>query len=133
MKRKQTLASLKKKAWSLLSEAIRREYAEIDLHGTNFCYTCLRRYPWKQMQAGHAIPGRHGAVLFDEEIIRPQCYACNCPGRGMHHIFAARLINEKGLDWYSQKLQDSHKIVKYSKVDMLAKIEEYKARLQALG
>lgn len=29
------------------------------------------------MQAGHFIPGRHNAVLFDERNVHPQCVGCN--------------------------------------------------------
>ena len=130
MKRKQTLASLKKKAWDLLSLIVRQSFA--DEFGYLNCYTCSKRMHWKASQSGHAIPGRAGAVLLDESIIRPQCYRCNVPMRGMHHIFAARLIGENGEKWYAKKLFDSRKIVKYSRVDLLSLIEEYKARLSRI-
>ena len=130
MKRKQTLASLKKKAWDLLSLIVRQSFA--DEFGYLNCYTCAKRMHWKASQAGHAIGGRHGAVLFDQDIIRPQCKRCNVFLRGNYGVFALRLIQENGETWYAQKLSDSHKVVKYSRVDLLSLIEEYKARLSRI-
>src|SRR3990167_6327492 len=90
-----TLASLKKKAWKVLSRFIRQSAA--DEYERAECYTCGRTYEVRYLQAGHAIPGRTGAVLFDLDIIRVQCYRCNVPMRGQRHIFAAKLIREHGL------------------------------------
>ena len=125
-----TVAKLKKTAWKLLSEVVRREAA--DQYGLVDCYTCGPRHHWKQIQAGHAISGRTGAVLFDEEIIRPQCYACNVPMRGNYQVFVAKLIKENGMEWWDRKLSESRSVVKWSRADLEAKIESYKTRLQAL-
>jgi hypothetical protein len=72
-------------------------------------------------------------TLLDEEIIRPQDARCNIWGSGQHHIFAAKLIKENGMDWWEKKLQDSRQIKKWSRSDLLSKIEEYRGRLKALG
>ena len=120
-----SLASLKKKVWKILSRHIRQHAADED--GIGECYTCGVTDDWKYLQAGHAIPGRHGAVLFDTDIIRTQCYRCNVAMRGQHHIFAARLIKEHGLEWWEQKERDSHRIVKWSRADLEALIVKYSA------
>src|SRR3972149_1215727 len=120
-----TLASLKKKAWKVLSRFVRSQAA--DYRGIAEGYTCGVRAPSQWLQAGHAIPGRTGSVLFDLEIIRPQCYRCNGAMRGQHHIFAAKLIREHGLEWWEQKERDSHKIVKWSRADLEALIVKYSA------
>lgn len=73
------LSTLKKKAWELLSKAIRLESRERD--GLVSCVTCGRRKRWKEMQAGHFISGRVNSILFDERGIHPQCSGCNC----IHH------------------------------------------------
>ena len=126
-----TLAKLKKVGWKLLSECIRREAA--DHSGYVRCFTCDWVGLWNRgAQAGHAIGGRHGAVLFDQDIIRPQCKRCNVFLRGNYGVFALRLIQENGETWYARKLSDSHKVVKYSRVDLLSLIEEYKARLSRI-
>mgnify|MGYP001563935928 CR=1 FL=1 len=122
-----TLAKLKKIAWKLLSGCIRREAA--DRLGYVRCYTCDWVGMWTASQAGHAIGGRSGAVLFDESIIRPQCKRCNIFLRGNYGIFASKLIKEHGQEWYDQKQIDSHKTVKFTRSDVLEKTEAYKVRL----
>ena len=126
-----TLAGLKRKAWALLSQCVRQEAA--DNAGGVDCYTCDGWSHWKLIQAGHAIPGRTGAVLLDEEIIRPQCYRCNVALRGNYQVFIAKLIDEHSLDWWNRKVSDSRSVVKWTRSDLEAKIESYKARLAALA
>jgi len=128
--RKQTLSQLKKKAWNLLSKCIRKEAA--DHSGRVWCYTCSWSGMWTASQAGHAIGGRTGAVLFDESIIRVQCVKCNIFERGNYGVFALRLIQENGAEWYAKKQFEARKTVKLSRVDCLSRIEEYKARLAKL-
>lgn len=126
--RAKRLSYYKNKAWDLFSIHVRKSYA--DDNGMSQCYTCDKVLHWKELQAGHCIPGRNGAVLFDEDTVRPQCYDCNCVdkgrGSGMHHIFAAKLIKENGEVWYDQKLIDAKKELKRNKSDYLDLIEQYK-------
>lgn len=127
MKRK-SIPQLKKKAWDLLSQIIRRSHA--DEGGTVSCYTCEKLMFWKESQAGHAIPGRTGAVLLDEEIIRPQCVGCNVFHRGHYHIFATKLIEENGMDWWKCKLVESKKVRKWNRVELEETIEKYREKLK---
>jgi len=129
-KKTQTVAQLKKRAWKLLSEIVRRKYA--DSSGFSRCYTCGDAAHWSDLHAGHAIPGRTGAVLLDEDILRPQDAKCNIWGRGMHHIFAAKLIKEHSMDWWEAKLASAKQVKKWSRSDLLSKIEEYQAKIAAL-
>jgi hypothetical protein len=131
LKKKPTLRSLKAKAWKLFSEYIRRKDA--DQGGTDRCYTCLKLAHWKELQAGHAIGGRHNAVLFDEEIVRPQCVGCNIFARGAYPMFTARLIRENGLEWFERKLENSRQTVKLTRSDMEDLIDKYKAKLAAMN
>ena len=74
--KRKSLRTLKKKAWELLSKAIRLERRE----GPGLlveCVSCQRKMPWKQIQAGHFIDGRFNSILFDELGIHPQCGLCN--------------------------------------------------------
>ena len=41
------------------------------------CVTCKGWFPYKKLQAGHFIPGRGNAVLFDTRVIYTQCIGCN--------------------------------------------------------
>jgi len=41
------------------------------------CTTCSKIYPIEKSQAGHFVPGRTRAMLFDEDCVNLQCYRCN--------------------------------------------------------
>ena len=88
---------------------------------------------WKAMQAGHAIPGRHNAVLYDEEIVKVQCVACNIFKRGNYPIFTTRLIKTHGMEWWEAKLANSRKTVKYTRTDIQGIIDKYTDKLKAYG
>lgn len=126
-KKQKSLRTLKTKLWGIFSEWIRRNGA--DEGGTNNCFTCGKLAHWKELQAGHAIPGRHNAVLFDSEIVKPQCPRCNVWSGGMYHIFATKLIKENGMEWWEKKLEGARQIVKYTRADIEQMIETYKAKL----
>lgn len=138
MKKHKTIGKLKKDAWDLLSKIVRLKYS--DEYGVTECYTCGKILGWKPdkernlegAQAGHALPGRTGAVLLDEEIIRPQCWACNCKGHGMYHIFSTKLIREHSFDWWECKLVDARQVKKWDRAELEETIERYKKRLEEL-
>lgn len=87
---------------------------------------------WRELQCGHGIGGRHNAVLFDEEICRPQTVAENVFKRGNYPVFVTKLIQENGLDWWEKKLAASREVVKYTRSDLEALIETYKTKLKEL-
>lgn len=89
MKKKVTksVSQLKKKAWTLFSIHIRTKYA--DWRGYVACVTCGIVKHWKEMQAGHFIPGRHNSILFDERGVFPQCYRCNISLKGNPRAYDA--------------------------------------------
>ncbi|MCK9370652.1 recombination protein NinG [Candidatus Dojkabacteria bacterium] len=72
---KSDLTRAKDKAWKEFSRYIRVKYAN-DC-GCAKCVTCNSLMHWKDLQAGHFIDGRGGAVLFNEKIVFPQCCKCN--------------------------------------------------------
>lgn len=123
-----TLSQLKKAAWNLLSLIVRKSHA--DEGGTVECFTCGKLLYWKESHAGHAIPGRTGTTLLDEEILRPQCVGCNIFGGGQYHVYATKLIKDKGMDWWENKLIESKKVRKWSRVELEETIEKFKQRLK---
>ena len=112
----------KKAVWDWFSIYIRLKYA--DKKGISKCYTCGKVLPIKDLQTGHAIMGRSNAVLFDEEIIRPQCQRCNVWLAGNLGIFAQKLIEDNGLEWWEKKVKESKKVVK---LDLQMLYEKYRA------
>lgn len=129
-KKKKSLRAIKKKCWALFSEYVRRKHA--DSNGFARCYTSGVAADWRELQCGHGIGGRHNAVLFDEEICRPQTVAENVFKRGNYPVFVTKLIQENGLDWWEKKLAASREAVKYTRSDLEALIEKYKQKLKEL-
>lgn len=126
-KKQKSLRRLKEILWKVFSEYIRRKDA--DEGGTERCYTCGVLEHWKALQCGHAIGGRHNAVLFDAGICRPQCLRCNVFLRGNYPIFTTKLIKENGMEWWEKKLEGARQIVKYTRADIEQMIENYKRKV----
>jgi hypothetical protein len=125
-----SVKNLRHLAWNLLSKIIRQ--SNVDHRDIGKCFTCDQEEHWKYLQAGHAIGGRHNAVLFDESIIRTQCATCNFFRRGNYQIFVTKLIEENGMDWWKQKLSDSKVLKTYTRSDYETMIENYRERLEKL-
>jgi hypothetical protein len=125
-----SLKAKKRKLWGIISEYVRRKDA--DEYGYVDCYTCRTRAHWKEMDAGHGIPGRHNAVLFDTDIIRPQCRTCNRFNHGEQFRFGKRLDSENGAGFFERKLKESRRAVKYYESDLDDLIEYYKDKLKEL-
>lgn len=121
------LRNLKAKAWKLFSEYVRRKHADSD--GVATCYTSGVRAHWKNLQCGHAIGGRHNAVLFDEEICRPQSVAENIYKRGNYPVFTTKLIEENGFEWWKEKLEGSKRVVKFSRAELEELIEHFQQKI----
>ena len=88
----------KKKAWDMFSKYIRLRDALLTT-GTDYeaeCVTCRRRYPINKMQAGHFIPGRSNAVLFDEYGVHSQCVQCNIFKSGDALTYRQRMVEKYG-------------------------------------
>ena len=130
MKRKSkrgSVTSLKKKAWSLLSKAIRMEAA--DKIGIVKCVTCNCKKPWKQMQAGHLIGGRTNGVLFDERGIFPQCVGCNMFKQGMGPEFTLFVVKHFGQGVVDELIQLRRTAVKFTRSELEEMLEGYQERI----
>jgi hypothetical protein len=111
----------KKLAWTACSLYIRTKYYK---NGLIECYTCGHSNLITKTQAGHGIPGRTNAMLFMEEIIRPQCIACNMFRRGRYDIFTPKLIEELGIEEYRRLSRVANETVKFTVNELLEK-EQY--------
>ncbi len=121
--RKDDLKTAKKFAWKACSEYIRQKYA--DPAGVCRCYTCGKKAHWQSgaMQAGHGIAGRGNSILFEEEVIRPQCMQCNYFKGGQLDVFTQKLIIDIGADRVKEIFDKKFISVKLTKEDF-AEIEE---------
>ena len=124
-----TKSKAKKRAWKIFSLYIRTKGSIKD---TNQCVTCERTKLIKELQAGHFIPGRHNAVLFDERNCWPQCYACNVVlgGNGpKFYKFMLGIFGQRAID----KLEELDRTNRQIKTNEFLEIEEkYKRKYEEL-
>ena len=129
--KKDSIPSLKKKAWTLLSKAIRLEAA--DKNGICKCVTCGQQKPWKEIQAGHLVSGRTNGILFDERGIFPQCYSCNCCRQGMGPEYTLFIIENYGQGLVDELIQKRREAVTFTRGELEEMIEGYKERIKEAG
>ena len=95
----------KDKAWEVFSEYIRRKYANSEGYCT--CITCGKVAYWKAegMQAGHAFGGRGNSIIFEERVVRPQCFRCNMHLSGNPDEYHKWVVKQYGEDGYYELLR----------------------------
>lgn len=123
--RKISLKGLRKKAWKLVSEYVRRK-------ANGKCYTCGDRKNWKEQNCGHYI---HGDSL-DFEVdtnLRCQCVYCNRHLHGNSGIFLSRLIKELGYDPTDWLMEKKHKVRKFTCEELELVIGTYSTLLEVLN
>lgn len=131
--KKLSVKGAKTRAWKVFSLWIRLSNAKDNMVS---CYTCGSIYPAlgnkerHGIQAGHGIGGRNNAILFSEELVRPQCIICNRFKRGNYSVFTKKLIEELGLERYGELVILSNQVVKLSVQDYQAVCEKYKSKLE---
>jgi hypothetical protein len=127
--KKISISKLKKRAWNVFSLYIRTKYSK---NGVVKCYTCGKMFTIKTTQAGHGIAGRNNAILFCEDVVRPQCVGCNFFGGGKYGIFMDKLIKEYGAEKFSQLVMMSTMPVQRKAQDYREIYETYTQKLTEL-
>jgi hypothetical protein len=92
--KKESVSSLKKKAWQIFSEWVRVKDA--DYRGFIRCFTCGKVGHYKTFHAGHFLGGRRNNLLFNEIGCHPQCYECNVPKHGNQWEYGKRMVKLYG-------------------------------------
>lgn len=128
--KKPTIKQLKDKVWKVFSLYIRLKDA--DLLGYNHCYTCNKKFYYKDLQAGHGLGGRGNSILFDEELVFPQCKTCNLFKGGNYDIYHTKLIKEHGLKWFEKKLKLKNKNKQFTAEELNKLYNHYNKLLQEL-
>lgn len=132
--KKKTTSSVKKKAWEYFSRMIRVRDCIKTTGCTSWglCVTCGKRYHISLLQAGHFIPGRHNANLFEEKGCHAQCYNCNINLKGNTLIYR-RKINEMYGEGYDEVLEENaNQIKKFTVPELEDMIEKFKGRIRLL-
>jgi len=132
VKKRKSIGALKRLAWKLLSEVVRRFYA--DHRGMVRCVTCKTEMPWKESHAGHFVPKARGnAVYFEWRNIHPQCPRCNLFGVQSATIAYHLYIEEMyGKDEVMRLLSLGSTTRRIRAADYEQMIEHYRECLEAL-
>lgn len=134
-KKKSPYKKLKDKLWDMFSKYIRLKYADKDGYVT--CVTCGRIMFWEKdgAQAGHFMDGRHGTVLFDEELVHVQCYGCNVGKSGNKVEYFRFMIDKLGggqqaIDLIDEMRARGHQVKKYKIWELQELYDHYKEEVE---
>lgn len=58
------------------------------------CITCGKRFFISALHAGHMMAGRQNAKLFDEDLVKAQCYNCNLSLGGKSKKFRKIMVEK---------------------------------------
>ena len=132
--KKRTVASVKKIAWKWFSQYIRMRDCLKTTGCTSWglCITCSKRLHIKLLQAGHFIPGRHNANLFNEKGCHAQCFNCNINLKGNTLIYRRKIVEMYG-EGYDEILEKADGLtIKYSVGQLEEMIKEFKAMIKEM-
>lgn len=125
-----TVSKVKKQAWEYFSKYIRMRNA--NSKGFASCVTCGAYKHWKELQAGHFIPGRNNSILFDERGCFQQCYRCNVPLKSNPRAYDAFMRSQFGEE-IIKELEDLDRQIRPFKVYELEEIRDlYKNKVAIL-
>jgi hypothetical protein len=122
----------KERAWDSFSKYIRLRdcIATTGTKDEGICVTCGERFPFKELQAGHALAGRNNSILFDEELVNAQCGGCNGYGGGKYGKYSVWFIAKYGLKMWEGKVILQNQAG--AKIDWNEKTLEYRRRYKEL-
>jgi len=116
-----SITKLRKKAWKLQSEYIRRKEKGV-------CFTCGDKRNWKEQQAGHFVHGHN--MDFVKENIHCQCVHCNKWLHGNLINYAIKLEKKYGYGIVQKLKRQGDKIKRYKVKELQAIIDKYKKLLE---
>jgi len=125
---KSQYARQKKKTWDACSKYVRTRDC-LKSTGTpeyGRCYTCGKRYPFRNLDAGHFRAGRYNAILFDTRGIHAQCTYCN------HKLEGNRLEYLKGMlrDYGQEVVDELDRLNKTTRKYTVAELQELEAEFK---
>jgi 5-methylcytosine-specific restriction endonuclease McrA len=118
-----SVAKAKIKAWVAFSKWVRISAA--DEFGMARCVSCGVKKHYKDLQAGHFIPGRNNAVLFSEDGCHPQCYGCNIGKGGNWPGYFEYMRKMYGIEYIEQLIAESRMPIKYTLEDYIELAKHY--------
>jgi len=139
LKKPKTLSKAKKEAWKEFSIYIRTRdcLKTTSSLEQGACISCGKIFPFKKLQAGHFIPGRHNGNLFSERFVNSQCWQCNAPAflggkNGNALAYRKAMIKMYGENAEQEAEEEANKEVQY-KVYQLEELKtEFKLKTKEL-
>ena len=134
MAKKSERRRAKDAAWKEFSRYIRTRDAVVETGDTTRgrCITCGRLIPVYGNDAGHFVPGRSDAVLFEEHNCHLQCARCNRFAQGAFVEYELALRDLNGEEEVERLKQLKFKHVKYSVQDFINLKIKYRAMTKML-
>jgi hypothetical protein len=111
-----------------LQKAIRMESA--DDNGICQCVTCGKRQHYKEMDAGHFVPGRRQSIVLVEENIHVQCKTCNKELHGNAGPYERFMIETYGPDKPEELRALNRVSYTYDRHHLADLRDSYKARIK---
>ncbi len=134
-KKSKGVAYWKKKVWKEVFSPYIRLDSAIETTGTKthlVCCTCGKQYPAFGLgcaQAGHFVPGRGNAILFDERGVHGQCYNCNIRLKGNWPEYMRFMLDTQGKFVIDDLLRLNKTVRKFTVPELQEMYEEYKQKL----
>ncbi len=123
----------RKDAWNAFSRYIRkRDSVDADYA---ICCTCNKPYPnfgVGCIQAGHFIPGRRNAILFDERGVHAQCYNCNVNLKGNWPNYYEFMLKKYGREVIDELIIQKRQTVIYTREELDEIRDKYKKKYEEL-
>lgn len=134
MRKKPTLAKVKKKLWVIFSEYIRKRDGLFTTGSIDWalCITCGKRYHYKMLQGGHFVAGRHNANLFSEKGVHAQCYNCNINLKGNTLEYRRQVIRLYGEEADIELENEAKEIKQFTIPELEEKIIYYTQKIKEL-
>lgn len=124
----------KRTAWEWFSKYIRLRDCLETTGDTDrgICISCGKMYEFSKLQAGHLVPGRRNAVLFDEDGVNAQCIRCNKYLSGNTAKYRVALLKKIGAHRVEMCEARAYEMVKYTDFDFKEIGKMYKKKYEDL-
>lgn len=132
-KKRDSLASLIRKADIVTSQYIRQKYA--DSTGVVKCVTCDTKLHWSQSHCAHFMERANKATRWLEENLHPACPSCNVFRKEYHkREYTLFIIDMYGREKIDEFKSLARRVLSSSQVRFLAEeaIKYYSAQLKEL-
>jgi len=129
--KKQTVASLKKKADASFSKYVRYRDGEFKRgEWLVECITCGVEKPIAQIQAGHFVSRRVNKLRFEEMNVNAQCVGCNMYKQGEQYLYAKNLDAKYGEGTADALMARRHDVKKFTIPELEEIIQDAKTQIE---